>query len=133
MIQFRALGMGTEVQPAVTEHRQRAPTFRGEFASAPPPETAAGPIPPERDPNRIPIRRRPAIPIGEAMTDQPNASTVILETYRLQYERARARVAEVAATPDAQPWEVEHARESLLNAQRCLDVHTVAFAMAGLS
>lgn len=67
------------------------------------------------------------------MTDKPNASTVILETYRRQYERARARVAEVAATPDAQPWEVEHARESLLNAQQCLDVHTVAFAMAGPS
>lgn len=67
------------------------------------------------------------------MTDEPNASTTILEMYRRQHERALARVTEVAATPDAQPWEVERARESLLNAQRCLDVHTVAFAMAGLS
>jgi len=56
VIQFRALGVGTEVQPAVTEHRQRAPTFRGEFASAPPPETAAEPLPPECDASRITIR-----------------------------------------------------------------------------
>ena len=48
--------MGTEVQPAVTEHRQRTPTFRGEFASAPLPETAAEPLPPACDPRRIPIR-----------------------------------------------------------------------------
>jgi len=67
------------------------------------------------------------------MTDKPNASAIILETYRRQFARARAREAEVTATPDAQPWEVEHARESLLNAQQCLDVHTVAFAMAGPS
>jgi len=53
---FRALGAGAEVQPAVTEHRPRTPTFRGEFASAPPPETAAEPLPPERDPRRIRIR-----------------------------------------------------------------------------
>ncbi len=50
------VGIGAEVQPAVTEHRQRTPTFRGEFASAPPPETAAEPLQPERDPRRIPIR-----------------------------------------------------------------------------
>jgi len=56
VIRFRALGTGTEVQPAVTEHRQRTPTFRGEFASAPPPETAAGPLPSECDASRIPIR-----------------------------------------------------------------------------
>jgi len=56
VIRFRALGTDAEVKPAVTEHRQRAPTFRGEFASAPLPETAAEPLPPERDPSRIPIR-----------------------------------------------------------------------------
>ncbi len=48
--------MGTEVQPAVTEHRQRTPTFRGEFASAPLLFRAAEPLQPERDPSRIPIR-----------------------------------------------------------------------------
>ena len=56
MIRFRALGTDAEVKPAVTEHRQRAPTFRGEFASAPLPETAAEPLTPECDPRRIPIR-----------------------------------------------------------------------------
>jgi len=56
VIRFRALGTGTEVQRAVTEHPQRAPTFRGEFASAPPLFPAAEPLPPERDPSRIPIR-----------------------------------------------------------------------------
>ncbi len=44
------------MQPAVTEHRPRTPTFRGEFASAPPPETAAEPLTLERDPRRIPIK-----------------------------------------------------------------------------
>lgn len=56
MIRFRALGAGTEGQRAVPQHPQRMPTFRGEFASAPLPETAAEPLPPERDPRRIPIR-----------------------------------------------------------------------------
>ncbi len=53
---IRALGTGAEVQPAVTEHRQRRPTFRGDVASAPLPETAAEPLQPERDASRIPIR-----------------------------------------------------------------------------
>jgi len=50
------VGIGADGQPEVPQHRQRTPTFRGEFASAPPPETAAEPLQPERDPRRIPIR-----------------------------------------------------------------------------
>lgn len=56
MTRFRALGAGAEVQPAVTEHRQRRLTFRSDVASAPPPETAAEPLQPACDPRRIPIR-----------------------------------------------------------------------------
>ncbi len=57
MTDFAPVSIGAEVQPAVTEHRQRAlSTPRSEPASAPPPETAAEPLQPERDPRRIPIR-----------------------------------------------------------------------------
>jgi len=78
VIRFRAPGAGEEVQPAVTEHRQRAPTFRGEFASAPLPETAAEPLQPERDPSCIPIRvvSRRAI---EALVASFNRSAVYAE------------------------------------------------------
>lgn len=53
---FAPAGIGANGQRAVPKHPQRAPTFRGEPASAPPPETAAEPLTPECDPRRIPIR-----------------------------------------------------------------------------
>jgi len=56
MTSFAPAGIGANGQRAVPQHPQRAPTFRGEFASAPLPETAAEPLPPERDPRRIPIK-----------------------------------------------------------------------------
>ncbi len=56
MTGFAPMPAGANGQRAVPKHPQRAPTFRGEFASAPLPETAAEPLQPERDPRRIPIR-----------------------------------------------------------------------------
>jgi len=56
MTGFAPVGIGADGQRAVPQHPQRRPTFRGEFASAPPLFPAAEPLPPERDPSRIPIR-----------------------------------------------------------------------------
>ncbi len=56
MTDFAPAGIGADGQRAVPQHPLRTPTFRGEFASAPLPETAAEPLPPERDASRIPIR-----------------------------------------------------------------------------
>ncbi len=56
MTDFAPVGFGVNGQPEVPQHRLRTPTFRGEFASAPPPETAAEPLPPGFDPRRITIR-----------------------------------------------------------------------------
>ncbi len=56
MTDFAPVGIGANGQPEVPQHRLRRPTFRGDVASAPPPETAAEPLPPERDPRRIPIK-----------------------------------------------------------------------------
>jgi len=56
MTSFAPAGIGANGQPEVPQHRLRRPTFRGDVASAPPPKTAAEPLPPERDPSRIPIR-----------------------------------------------------------------------------
>ncbi len=56
MTGFAPVGIGAEVQPAVTEHRQRRLTFRSDVASAPPLFPAAEPLTPERDPRRISIR-----------------------------------------------------------------------------
>ncbi len=53
---FAPPSIGANGQPEVPQHRLRRPTFRGDVASAPPPETAAEPLPPERDPRRIRIR-----------------------------------------------------------------------------
>ncbi len=53
---FVPVGIGTEGQRAVPQHPQRRLSFRSDVASAPPPETAAEPLQPERDPRRIPIR-----------------------------------------------------------------------------
>jgi hypothetical protein len=55
-LSFVPVGIGTDGQRAVPQHPQRRPTFRGDVASAPLPETAAEPLTPERDPCRIPIR-----------------------------------------------------------------------------
>ena len=67
------------------------------------------------------------------MTDLPTTPSIVLGIYRREYDRARARVDEVNANPDAQRWEVEQARDSLSSAERALDVHVVGYAMAGLS
>ncbi len=56
MTSFAPAGIGANGQRAVPQHPQRMPTFRGEFASAPPLFPAAEPFTPERDPRRIPIR-----------------------------------------------------------------------------
>jgi len=57
MTSFAPLHTGANGQRAVPKHPQRAlSTPRSEPASAPPPETAAEPLTPERDPRRIPIR-----------------------------------------------------------------------------
>ncbi len=53
---FAPAGIGANGQPEVPQHRQRTPTFRGEFASAPPLFPAAEPLPPKRDAGRIPIK-----------------------------------------------------------------------------
>lgn len=53
---FAPAGIGANGQPEVPQHRQRRLTFRSDVASAPPPETAAEPLPPACDPRRIPIR-----------------------------------------------------------------------------
>ena len=55
MTDFAPVGICVNGQPEVPQHRQRRPTFRGDVASAPPPETAAEPLPPEQDASRIPI------------------------------------------------------------------------------
>jgi len=55
-VSFVPVGIGTEGQRAVPQHPQRRLSFRSDVASAPPPETAAEPLQPERDPRRIPIR-----------------------------------------------------------------------------
>ena len=67
------------------------------------------------------------------MTDFLTISTAILDGYQRQMNRARARADEVTLNPDAQQWEVEQARDSLETAQRALDVHTAAYAVAGMS
>ncbi len=56
MTGFAPPSIGANGQPEVPQHRQRRLTFRSDVASAPPPETAAEPLTPERDPRRIPIR-----------------------------------------------------------------------------
>jgi len=53
---FAPVGIGAEGPPAVPQHRLRRLSFRSDVASAPPPETAAEPLPPKRDASRIPIR-----------------------------------------------------------------------------
>jgi len=55
-VSFAPAGIGANGQPEVPQHRQRRLTFRSDVASAPPPETAAEPLPPACDPRRIPIR-----------------------------------------------------------------------------
>ncbi len=75
---FAPVGIGANGQPEVPQHRQRRLTFRSDVASAPPPETAAEPLPPECDPSRIPIRTvsRRAI---EALVASFNRSAVHAE------------------------------------------------------
>jgi len=43
-LNFVPAGIGTDGQRAVLQHRHRRPTFRGDVASAPPPETAVEPL-----------------------------------------------------------------------------------------
>ncbi len=56
MTGFAPVGIGTEGQRAVPQHPQRRLSFRSDVASAPLPEAAAEPLPPECDPRCIPIR-----------------------------------------------------------------------------
>ena len=52
------------------------------------------------------------------------------QSRRRHLDHTLARQAEVNAKPDAQPWEVEHARTTVVEATAAVERHAVALAMA---
>ena len=62
--------------------------------------------------------------------DQAELLQSAAASWNRQFDRARARAAVVDANPEAQPWELEHARDALATAQRAVDQHAVVLALA---
>ena len=64
-------------------------------------------------------------------TDDPTSELHKAAQSRRRYlDKAIARQAEVDAKPDAQPWEVEHARRTLVEATAAVERYAVALAIA---